>query len=72
MCTFNDRFPEYKTVILRCIQSCDNNLQLLCAYDMIERFSEVFKLNVPHLELRSALDDLYGAYEAKNAVIHII
>lgn len=71
MCTFIDRFPEYKTVILRCINSCDNNIQLLCVYDMIDRFIEVFKSAVRHQDLRDAMDELYTAYQAKQDLITV-
>jgi hypothetical protein len=71
MCTFIDRFPEYKTVIVRCINSCENKVQLLCAYDMIDRFVEVFRGNVSYEQLREATNELYGAYYEKESNISI-
>lgn len=70
MCSFIDRFPAYMAVILRCIQSCENKLQLMCVYDMIDRFQEHFRMNVPPAELKAAADKLYEAYAAKDAVTH--
>jgi len=71
MCTFIDRFPEYKTVIIRCIASCENNLQLLCVYDMIDRFIEVFRGAVSNERLREATDELYTSYNEKQTELHI-
>jgi hypothetical protein len=71
MCSFVDRFPAYKTVILRCIDSCENNLQLLCAFDMIDRFQEHFRHNVSQSDMNAAVAELHDAYNAKNSVTNL-
>jgi hypothetical protein len=70
MCTFNDRFIEYKTLVLRCIKSCQNQLQLLCAGDMIDHFENLFKMSIPHKELEEALFELQEAHKTRTVQNH--
>lgn len=72
MCHFIDRFPEYKTLIARCINSCDNPIQLYCTYDMIDRFKEVFKFSISPQSLDVAANELYEAYRMKLDTITIL
>lgn len=60
-------FQPYKTMILKCMDSCVNNEQLQVCHDMMQRFSEQFKQSVPPGELNEAMDELSAAYLQEQA-----
>lgn len=70
--TFIKRFPEYKKLIIRSINSCENTSQLFCAYDMIDRFIDVFKFGVDQKVMSEAIQEIHAAYEKKIAKITIL
>lgn len=71
MSTFIQRFPEYQKLIIRSINSCENTTQLFCAYDMIDRFIDVFKFGVDSGKMSEAVSEMHAAYEQKIAKISI-
>lgn len=72
MATFIQRFPEYKNLIIRSINSCENTTQLFCAYDMIDRFIDVFKFGVDQKTMSEAVNEMHHAYTKKTATITIL
>jgi hypothetical protein len=57
----------YKSMILRCIESCVNPEQLLVCHDMMDRFSEQFMHCADTRDILSARDELSAAYLQKQA-----
>lgn len=72
MSTFIQRFPEYKNLIIRSINSCENSTQLFCAYDMIDRFIDVFKFGVDQKVMSEAVSEMHEEYAKKTATIIIL
>jgi len=62
-------FNPYKEMILRCIDSCINNEQLIVCHDMMDRFNEQFMHSADAKERASALDELSSHYLQKQAEI---
>lgn len=64
-------FTPYKEMILRCIESCVNNDQLIICHDMIDRFNEQFMHSVDYRERTDAIDELSALYLQKQAELSV-
>ncbi len=65
-------FNPYKEVILRCIHSSTNHMQLYVCFDLITRFIDKFSDTITPNEVNDAAQELYGAYTSKQEQIFII
>ncbi len=67
-----ENFEPYWQTIANCIESCTNNEQLACCYDIIERFKEVFKPSINPILLHEKAGRLYAKYHTRQAQIGIM
>jgi hypothetical protein len=58
-------FNDYKTLILKCIESCINLNQLHCCFDMIDRFDDHFLVLSSDADIRKASQELSAVYLSK-------
>ncbi len=59
-------FIPYKDFLLRVIDSVITKEQLIVVYDMMDRFTECFKLCVPLVDLHNASGELMHRYQLRS------
>lgn len=64
-------FETYKEVIIRCINSCITESQLIICYDIIQRFRESFFKIIVWDDLRKAVDEIEQLYLQKQNELNI-
>jgi len=65
-----EHFDIYKEMIMRCINSCVQPVQLIVCYDMMERFKLQFTSIVAAAELHAASEELLSNYAQMHHVLN--
>lgn len=62
---------DYMSMIIRCISSCVQPMQLTCCYDMMLRFKEVFAPMMDRAEMNECMMPIEAVYYQKRAELDI-
>ncbi len=62
-------FPSYFTIVSNNIKQCRTEEQLVCCYNLIEHFKNLFTGKVLYSKLKEAEDQLLAEYAEKQSRI---